>query len=287
MKIGVRIPPVGREMGIGSFAKWLSQQGFGAIDTPPLTPEVRSAVDAAGLQIGTVDAQHVRETLSPDEKVRAEGVKNLKTQITQTAALGGKILFTVLLPADPARGRKANFDIWKETWPEVLAHAEAAGVCFAIEWWPGPGPAYPALGCTPEMWRAMYRVTSSKALRMCYDPSHLARIQIDWMRSLHELGDRIVHVHAKDTEILPEKLYEMGNIGASFGVDMGFSEGWWRYCIPGDGVVNWQKVAARLEHIGFNGVFSVELEDHRYWKDGEAQKQGLIAARKHLAQFVR
>jgi sugar phosphate isomerase/epimerase len=275
-------------MGFAKFTKWLAENGFGAVDVSGMDQETRDAVKAAGLEVGTCDVmQHVAKTLSPDEKERAEGVNLLKKQITELAGLGAKRLFCVLMPKDGARGRKANFEIWKETWPEIVAHAEANNVCFAIEWWPGGAPYYSSLGCTPEMWRKMLAVCPSKALGFCYDPSHLARLQIDWMRALHEVGDRIVHVHAKDTEILPERLYEQGTLGASFGVDMGFSEGYWRYCIPGDGVVDWRKVQARLEHVGFNGVFSVELEDYRYWKDGEAQKQGLLAAKKHLQQFVR
>ena len=30
-------------------------------------------------------------------------------------------------------------------------------VRLAMEGWPGGPPHYPALGCTPEMWRAMFR----------------------------------------------------------------------------------------------------------------------------------
>jgi len=288
MKIGVRLPGVAREMGIPEFMKWLAENGFGAVDVPNLEPETKGAVEAAGLDIGTCDImQHVPATLSPDDNERAEGVELIKEQITDFAGKGAKLLFCVLMPKDPARGRGANFDIWKETWPEILDHADANKVQFAFEWWPGGGPHFPALGCTPEMWRKMLEVSSSKALTMCYDPSHLARLEIDWMRALHELGDRIVHVHAKDTEILPERLYEQGNLGPSFGSDMGFGGGYWRYCIPGDGVVDWRKVQARLEHVGFDGVFSIELEDYRYYQDGEAQKQGLLASKKHLEQFVR
>ena len=289
MKIGVRMPPVAREMGLGPFCAWLAENGFGAIDLPALDEESNAAVEAAGISVGTVDIMtHVPKTMSKDDSTRTEGVKLMKEHMTEVAENGGKLIFCVLMPEDPALGRGANFEIWKETWPtEIVPHAEASGLRFALEWWPGGAPYYPVLGCTPEMWRKMYEVCSSPALTMCYDPSHLARIQIDWMRALDELGDRIVHVHAKDTEILPERLYEQGNLGASFGAGMGFSEGWWRYCIPGDGVVDWKKVQSRLEHIGFDGVFSIELEDCRYFQDSEAQKQGLLASKKHLEQFVR
>ena len=90
-------------------------------------------------------------------------------------------------------------------------------------------------------------------------------------------GNRIFHTHAKDTLVNRA-------LRARVGI---YADGWWRYCIPGDGVVDWGKVVARLEDFGFNGIISVELEDYRYWKDWPAQLDGLRRARAHLAKWVR
>jgi len=46
-------------------------------------------------------------------------------------------------------------------------------------------------------------------------------------------------------------------------------------------------VTRRLEDEGFDGIISVELEDHRYHRTWESESEGLRRARAHLAQFVR
>jgi sugar phosphate isomerase/epimerase len=69
--------------------------------------------------------------------------------------------------------------------------------------------------------------------------------------------------------------------------DVGFSESWWRYTIPGDGLVDWCRLIGRLEDLGFDGVVSVELEDYRYHNTWELQADGLRRSREHLARWVR
>jgi sugar phosphate isomerase/epimerase len=132
------------------------------------------------------------------------------------------------------------------------------------------------------------------ALKLNYDPSHLARLGVDPLRFLSEFGSHVRHAHGKDTAFDANRLYETGNLGASLPGDvpgsaarnaLGFGEGWWRYCIPGDGVVSWADVAAGLSQYGFEGVISVELEDGRYNGTWEGEQTGLRRSREHLARF--
>src|SRR3712207_3490375 len=148
--------------------------------------------------------------------------------------------------------------------------------------WPGPISAYPALGCTPEMWRAMFAAVPSPAFGLNFDPSHLVRIGIDWRRALDEFGARVIHVHGKDTDFDAERLYEHGNLGPTFRQAVAFGESWWRYTIPGEGVVDWCRLIGRLEDLGFDGIISVELEDYRYHETWDLQKDGLARSRQHL-----
>ena len=97
-----------------------------------------------------------------------------------------------------------------------------------------------------------------RGLGVNYDPSHLVRIGIDYIRMLNEFAAHVVHVHGKDTDFDQEALYLHGNLGPSFHASRGFGEDWWRYTIPGDGVVDWLKVVQRLEDEGFDGIISVE-----------------------------
>ncbi|RKP48886.1 sugar phosphate isomerase/epimerase [Cohnella endophytica] len=287
LNLGMRIPPkIGAE-GMQATANWAAQAGLDVLDVPALTPDIKSACDRAGIGIGSVDAQGVGQLLSRKDEVREAASESVKRQMDGMAELGGKIMFMCLVPEDHTLPRAEGFAIWKNTFPELVKHAEARGIYIAIEGWPGPAPHYSTLGCTPEMWRAMFEAIPSPHFGLNYDPSHLVRIGIDYLRALSEFGERVNHCHGKDTEMLSDELYECGILPATFGAKYGFSEGSWRYTIPGHGDVNWASVAARLERIGYEGAVSIELEDHRYWGSLEAERQGITKAAAHLAQYFR
>ena len=67
---------------------------------------------------------------------------------------------------------------------------------------------------------------------------------------------------------------------------VGFSEGWWRYTIPGEGMVNWAAVAGRLQKAGFDGIIAIELEDFRYNGSYEGERKGLSRARQYLSRYL-
>ena len=287
MKIGFRIPGRARETSFEELCAWATKTGFGSIDLGSANAEQIQTARAAGLEIGTIDLPGTSQLISTDPEKQAAGVEAAKAAIAATAEQGADKMFCVFVPEDQTRRRAQCFEVWKETFPAVAAFAEEKGVRIAMEGWPGPGPSYPALGCTPEMWRAMFAAVPSKAFGLNFDPSHLIRIGIDWKRALDEFGDRVIHCHGKDTDFDAERLYEHGNLGPTFRSAVAFGESWWRYTIPGEGTVNWGWLIGRLEDFGFNGVVSVELEDYRYHETWELQKDGLARSRQHLAQWVR
>ena len=286
LRIGARPPGFAGQIGFDGFAEWLADNEFGAIDTPLLTPDIASTCKRLGLTIGTSDARG-SGLLSADAGIRRKALSVLKKDLTTIARNGGKTFFTVLMPDDHTQTRSKSFDIFEKVYPKVVEHAEKVGVQIAIEPWPGPAPYYPNLGCSPESLRRIFSAIPSSNLGICYDPSHFARIQIDHERVLHEFSDRVRHVHLKDTEIIEENMYECGVLGPSFDSPYGFGEKWWRYTIPGEGMVDWQLVVRRLEDAGYEGVLSVELEDHYFWADADLQKEGLLRSKDYVEQFLR
>ena len=282
MQIGMRIPPMGREMGIDGVINWAGENGFDAIDLPGVDRNLRKACGAAGLKIGSVDWGVGGDLLSRDGAKRRKAVTAVKKVIRDTAAHGSGVVFVVLMPDDPLQPRTDSFDIMKRVYPGIVSYAEKQGVSLAIEPYPGGAPGYANLGCTPETLRAIFEVIPSPALGICYDPSHFARIGVNYRRLLIEFADRVRHVHAKDTEILEDGVYEYGYLGQTFGSRYRYGEGWWRYCIPGWGIVDWKWVVARLEESGYEGLFSIELEDHRYTGRTELNQRGLLASKFYL-----
>lgn len=95
--------------------------------------------------------------------------------------------------------------------------------------------------------------------------------RIDCIEATRRFGDRIFHTHAKDTEILPSKLTEVGIIGS----------GWWRYRMPGGGVINWQGFISALRESGYDHVLNIEHEDP-FFKGME----GLLMEKRYLDTLI-
>jgi sugar phosphate isomerase/epimerase len=287
MDIGLRIPGAcGKNLSPGDFARWCKNDGFGSQDLGR-PDEVRlAALREAGLTLGTVDLPGTGKLLSPDAAVRAEGVEEASRALHAIAGAGGNKAFCVFLPPSSVQSRKESFENWKQAFPDVVRTAEQVGVRIAMEGWPGPGPQYPALGITPETWRAMFEAVPSDAFGLNYDPSHLVRVGVDYLRALDEFAGRVVHVHGKDTALDAETQYRCGNLPPVWERPVGFSEGYWRYTIPGEGVCDWAAICVRLARTGFDGTLSIELEDFRYNGSVETEQRGLSRARAHLARFV-
>lgn len=289
-KIGMRIPPKMGAEGIEAVVRWGSSIGLDVIDVPYYNNEVKAVFEKHGLEVGSIDGVNAvgqTKLLSEDEVSRSEAVDALKNQITEVSNLGGKVMFMCLVPDDITMPRKKAFEIWKETFPSIVKHAEQENIYIAIEGWPGPAPYYPTLGSTPEMLRAMFNVIPSKHFGINYDSSHFVRLGIDHLRVLDEFGERVNYCHGKDTEILHDDLYKYGTISATFGPNYHFSEGSFRYTIPGQGDIEWAKVAVRLEKNGYKGPISIELEDHRYWGSLEAEQLGIKKAKEHLEIYFK
>ncbi|MDP6038017.1 MAG: sugar phosphate isomerase/epimerase [Candidatus Latescibacteria bacterium] len=284
MHVGMRIPPMGREMGLPGIIQWAAENGLGSIDLPEVDSKIRKLCDQAGLGIGTVDWGAGGGVLSKDAGVRRKAVTAFKQRIRAVGKFGSGVIFLCLSPDVRTQPRDETFEVFKKVYPGIMKEAEKHNVNLAIEPWPGPPPVYPNLGCTPETLRAIFDAVPSPNLGICYDPSHFARIGVDYKRLLREFGDRVRHVHAKDTELLEDGLYEFGSLGQTFGRRYSHGEGWWRYCIPGWGVVDWQWVVARLEEVGYDGPLSIELEDHRF--GGDKNAAGILAAKTYLESVL-
>ncbi|GAB4452382.1 MAG: hypothetical protein OHK0029_03180 [Armatimonadaceae bacterium] len=281
MKIGLRIPGACGKEPLAEFAKWCRENGFDSIDLGNADTERVKAVRDAGLELGTVDLPGTGKLLSPDPTERQQGIETGIQAVNAIADAGGEKAFCVFIPPSAQQSRRESFGYWKEAFAVVAAEAEKRGVRIAVEGYPGPNNS--ALGVAPETLRAMFDAVPTDAFGVNYDPSHLVRIGVDYVRFLHEFAPRIIHAHGKDTALDAEAAYAYGNIGPSFDSVVGFGGGHWRYCIPGDGVVDWNTVLAQLQRYGFAGTIAIELEDFRYNGTVDGEKRGLIRSQEYLA----
>ena len=172
-----------------------------------------------------------------------------------------------------------NLDYFEEIFVEVAPRAENAGIKIGFENWPGLQGVFPPVntgnfGFTPEAWEKMFDRVDSPALGLEFDPSHLVWQGIDWAGALQDFASRIHHAHAKDTEILEDKLQEGGF----------FSAGWWRYRLPGYGRVDWHKFTSLLKENGYDGAICIEHEDPVF--SGERWNEGLEKGHDFLRPMI-
>jgi sugar phosphate isomerase/epimerase len=172
---------------------------------------------------------------------------------------------------DADRDWDGNVRLFAERFGPIAERAEARGMRIAIENWMGFGGRLPFrpvnMGGSPDTWDAWFEVVPSPALGIEFDPSHLYWQGIDHMRALREYGSRVYHVHAKDTEMLPEKRYRGGVNGDYF-----------HFRIPGYGEINWPQFISGLDELGYTGGVAIEHEDMVYgWSEGgERYDDGLV-----------
>ena len=141
-----------------------------------------------------------------------------------------------------------SWDLFRSVWPDVVAHAERHRIKLGIENCPmlftrDEWPGGKNLAVSPTVWRQVFAEIPSPNLGLNLDPSHLVWLHIDYVRCVREFGPRIVHVHAKDTRIDADQLYEVGVLGL----------GWHTPKLPGLGDVRWGPFFSALTDVGYQG----------------------------------
>ncbi len=136
----------------------------------------------------------------------------------------------------------------------------------------------------PAAWERVFSLVPNRRLGLEFDPSHLVRQYINPYEAAWNFRDRILGVHAKDTEITEPILQKVGIHG----------QGWWRYRIPGQGLIDWPRFITVLLHAGFGGGMAVEHEDP-FWDEPpsndapefpQARKDGFILAERFLRMYL-
>ena len=166
-------------------------------------------------------------------------------------------------------GLEANMKAFEEVFPSLVEYAEKHDVKITIE------NCVANIAYRPDIWEEMFRRVSSKYLGLEFDPSHLVFQFIDYIDVLRRFGDRVYHVHCKDTEILDDRLAYVGYTG----------EGWWRFRVPGLGEVDWGRFISTLMEVGYDYVLSIEHEDPLY-PGVEGYRKGLLVAKKNLSLYL-
>jgi sugar phosphate isomerase/epimerase len=257
---------------------WTRENDLEVIDG--VAPDQVKAVQEAGIRIGTIGMRGTRELLSADQAKRKDAVNSCAEYIRANAALGPLNYMVVMAPENPGLPRAENFGYMVESYSELVSALEESKARISMEGYPAPG----ALCCTPETLRALFKEIPSKAMGINYDPSHLIRMGIDHIQFLREFGERVVHMHGKDTELLTDNYYDFGTEQPpTFAKPVRYGAMHWRYTIPGHGVVHWVEAFRLLESAGYSGCVSIELEDANFTNSAAERKLGILQGARFLA----
>lgn len=293
---------------LDKLISWAAEQGFAALELAAWPVESdrdyqAGQIDAA--HFGKKEAERIKKMLEdhkmiisamayydnnlhPDLPKRNYFLTHLKKVIDAAQLLDVKLVGTFV----GGRADKTPREVMKEigeVFRNLTKYAADHNVNLMIENCPMenwvkfglPGNfAY-----SPELWEALFNEVPAENFGLNFDPSHLYWLGIDYLRAVREFAPKIFHVHAKDTEYLPEGHYRYGIFGRQL-EPIPWKSGWWRYRIPGLGNINWNRFVSTLQESGYNYVISIEHEDPVWEGSEEKVKNGLKLGLKHLSQFV-
>ncbi len=165
----------------------------------------------------------------------------------------------------------------KKVAPYWIKHGKFAadhGVKIGIEMHPG------FVVYSPETMLKL-RSIAGKSVGCNYDPSHMFWQGIDPIAAVRILGDAIVHVHAKDTQIYARNLPMTGVLDTKSYTDERNRTWIFRTCGYGHGAEWWREFISTLRMYGYDNVLSVEHEDSLM-----SAEEGLTKAVRFLSQLV-
>jgi sugar phosphate isomerase/epimerase len=269
MKIGFLTGAL-KTLPLEEVAAWASEAGFQALECgawPMKKGDKGANLDVAGMTKAKADALagmmsdlgleisslgYYDNMLDADAEARGARAKHLKKVIDAAEKLG-VALVGCFIGRHPAKNLDDNLPEVKRVFPPLCKYAADHGVRLMIENCPMVGWQFEGLigniACTPEMWCKIFDVLSDFDIGLNYDPSHLLWLGIDYTGIIPEFVKRIVHTHAKDTEIIEEQCGRVGILG----------DGWWRHRMPGMGEIDWGRFISMLGEHGYDGVLSTKI----------------------------
>jgi len=290
------------EVTLPEVLRWAGRSGFAAVDVP--APPLRSPPTwhiGAALAVGGLDgpgrdafaaaldeAGLAAVCLATDvpllaaETERAERARSHLLRVVEAAGLLG--IGVVRLPVDrsgAAPPGEAIAEFGRRIGP-LLDAAAASGVRLAVETDPRLGrdlADVPAGACfCPELWEKLFTHVRSEWLGLALDPGALLWQGIDPVAALTDYAEKVVHIRARDAEVVDLRRQDCGILRPS--------GGWWRYRLPGLGQVDWGRLMDRARELGVAADLAIDHADPTFRTTLDDVKAGLALSRRLLVQFV-
>ncbi len=197
---------------------------------------------------------------TPPEKIAFADMRLRKTaelaselEVPVVVGFTGCEDYTRFFPWPDPRGWESMIPVFQQRVAHLLGYFDRLGVSFAQE-------AHPK--------QMVYNTeTAQESVKLLgehprwgfnLDPANLLLAGVDPVVFARELGPRILHVHAKDGELVEHNARRSGLLahGAWDRPDRGF-----RFRVPGWGDVPWKRLISELQLLGYDGYLAIENED--------------------------
>lgn len=284
-------------MRIGYLARYSEEEiqfakhaGFGCVQLliwpgDPLDPTVTSEGEIlrakqqyaeADIRVSAIGCY--QNHLDPDEAAARRNHEYFKKLFDVAEMMDVSVLCT-FAGRQPDLDIAENIPLFKRVWTDTAAEAENRGLKIGFENCPmfhyHPFHGVNIAFC-PQAWDMMFEAVPSPALGLEYDPSHLVCLLIDYMQVIYDYGDRLVHVHAKDAEVIWRNVRRNGIM----------QPGAVRHRTPGMGVVKWNEVISALVEVGYTYDLNIEGRHDPVYRS-ERENEGLLISLQHLQQYVK
>ncbi len=201
---------------------------------------------------GDGNPEGVRQRAAEEMKRTADAAKNLGVK-TVNGFTGSSIWHLIYdFPPTPRSLIEKGFQDFADRWKPILDYFQEREVRFALE----VHPTEIAFDLYSAK-QALDAIGHHPAFGFNFDPSHLQWQGVDPVQFIYEFGDRIFHVHLKDSKVRRD-----GRAGIlCSNLVWGDPRRGWDFRSLGHGDVNFPEIIRALNSVGYEGPLSVEWED--------------------------
>jgi sugar phosphate isomerase/epimerase len=184
--------------------------------------------------------------------------------VTQVNGFTGSAIWAKLysFPPNDWDEIERGYQDFAERWGPIVDVFDAEGVRFGLEVHPTE-IAYDFVTAR----KTLDAIGRRPGFGINLDPSHFAPQFLDAAAFALEFGDRVYHVHVKDTK---RRLDGRRSILASH-LNFGEEQRGWDFVSPGHGDVDFEGFFRALNRIGYEGPLSIEWEDSGMHREYGAQ----------------
>jgi len=196
------------------------------------------------------------------EGVRERAAQEVKDTAKAAAAFGVKIVngftgskiwpYLAGFPPVPGKMLEAGYKDFADRWNPIIDAFDKLKVKFALEVHPSE-IAY-------DFWTTQKTLDAIKrrpGFGINFDPSHLNWQMLDSVAFVLAYGDRIYHMHVKDSI----RIHDGRNGAHGSHLPFGDMRRGWDFVSPGHGNIPFERVFRALTSVGYQGPLSVEWED--------------------------